>query len=106
MLPLRTAVYAEVMGVTPAKVRISSAKTRWGSCSAKGNLNFNALLMLMPKEVIDYVVVHELCHLREMNHSDRFYREIARVMPDYEERQRWLRENGAALMARAERTNP
>ena len=105
VLPERAAYYASLLGVRYGRITIRCQRTKWGSCSSRGNLNFNCLLMLAPPAVADSVVVHELCHLREMNHSDRFYREIARVMPDYEERQRWLRENGAALMARAERTN-
>ena len=100
VLPARAALYAEKMGVSYNGVTIRLQKTRWGSCSAKGNLNFNALLMLAPPEVRDSVVVHELCHLKEMNHSRRFYAEIYRVMPDYDERHAWLKEHGGALQAR------
>ncbi len=100
VLPARVALYAEKMGVSYGNVTIRLQKTRWGSCSTKGNLNFNALLMLAPPEVRDSVVVHELCHLKEMNHSRRFYAEIYRVMPDYDERHRWLKEHGAVLQAR------
>ncbi|MBR3646703.1 MAG: M48 family metallopeptidase, partial [Lachnospiraceae bacterium] len=67
---------------------------RWGSCSSKGNLNFNALLILCPEEVRDYVVVHELCHRLEMNHSKYFWAEVERVFPHYREARLWLKKNG------------
>lgn len=99
-LPARAAYFAAQMGVAFHGVTVRLQKTRWGSCSAKGNLNFNALLMLAPPEVRDSVVVHELCHLQEMNHSRRFYARVYEVMPDYDERHRWLKEHGAALQTR------
>ena len=83
-IPGRAAHYAAMMGVSYRRITIRAQKTRWGSCSAEGNLNFNCLLMLTPPEVIDSVVVHELCHLKEMNHSERFYREVYRVFPEYD----------------------
>ena len=86
------------MGVDYGQITIRSQKTRWGSCSSKGNLNFNCLLLLAPPEVLDYVVVHELCHRKEMNHSPRFWAEVARVMPDYKVRRKWLKDNGNGLM--------
>ena len=70
-----------------------------GSCSSKGNLNFNCLLMLAPPKVLDSVVVHELCHRKEMNHSKRFYAEVLRVFPDYWAQDKWLKENGNILMS-------
>ena len=69
-------------------------------CTSQGNLNFNCLLMLAPSEVLDYVVVHELCHRKEMNHSARFWAEVARVIPGYEASKKWLKDNGGALIAR------
>ena len=75
------------------------SRTGWGSCSGKGNLNFNCLLMLAPPAVQDYVVVHELCHRKEMNHSPAFWAEVAGVLPDYASHRRWLRENGNGLIA-------
>ncbi|MBR2601836.1 MAG: M48 family metallopeptidase [Clostridia bacterium] len=102
VIPERVRYYAERIGVRPKKITIRNQKTRWGSCSAGGNLNFNCLLMLAPMEVLDSVVVHELCHMKEMNHSERFYREINRVYPEYDRCHRWLKEHGAELMARME----
>ena len=99
-IPRRVNHYASVMGVSYGRITIRNQATRWGSCSAKRNLNFNCLLMLAPKEVIDSVVVHELCHLKEMNHSKRFYDEVLRVYPDYHKWHRWLKEHGGGLMAR------
>ena len=100
VIPQRVAYYAPKIGVDYGRITIRNQKTRWGSCSANGNLNFNCLLMLTPSEVIDSVVVHELCHRKEMNHSDRFYAEVLRVFPDYWKWNRWLKENGGQLMKR------
>ena len=99
-IPPRVAYYAPLVGVGYGRITIRCQRTRWGSCSSKGNLNFNCLLMLTPPEVLDSVVVHELCHRKEMNHSDRFYAEVLRVFPEYHRWDRWLREHGPALMAR------
>ena len=99
VIPERVAHYAPLVGVRCGRITIRNQRSRWGSCSAKGNLNFNCLLMLAPREVLDSVVVHELCHLKEMNHSKRFYAEVLRVFPDYPAQDRWLKDNGARLMA-------
>ena len=99
-IPQRVRKYAAIIGVTVGRITIRNQKTRWGSCSSKGNLNFNCLLMLCPEDVRDYVVVHELCHRKELNHSSRFWNEVARVMPDYAVRRKWLKDNGAALIRR------
>ena len=88
----RTKEFSEVTGWMPAGVKVNRAKTRWGSCSSKGNINFSWRLIMAPEEVIDYVVVHELAHLQEMNHSPRFWAEVASVLPDYKERQKKLKE--------------
>lgn len=101
VVPPRVAYYAEKIGVTYGRISIRCQKTRWGSCSAKGDLNFNCLLMLAPPEAMDSVIVHELCHRKEMNHSNRFYSEVLRVFPEYNKWNRWLKENGKVLMARA-----
>ena len=92
--------YADKMGVTVNRITVRSQRTRWGSCSVKGNLNFNCLLMLCPEEVQDYVVVHELCHRKEMNHSAAFWAEVEKYCPDYKFHRKWLKENGASLIAR------
>ena len=98
VIPERVKYYAPQIGVRCGRITIRNQKTRWGSCSAKGNLNFNCLLMLTPPEVIDSVVVHELCHLKEMNHSKKFYDEILRVYPDYKKWDKWLKQNGSGIM--------
>lgn len=99
-IPKRVAYYAEKIGVTYGRITIRNQKTRWGSCSSKGNLNFNCLLMLTPSEVIDSIVVHELCHRIEMNHSDRFYAEVLKAYPDYYKWNKWLKENAGKIMHR------
>lgn len=85
------------MGVSYGRVSIRDQRTRWGSCSGKGNLNFNWKLSLVPDEILDYVVVHELAHRIEMNHSANFWREVEKILPDYRERRMWLKENGGRL---------
>ena len=92
--------YAPIVGVGYGKIYIRHQKTRWGSCSSKGNLNFNCLLMLTNDDVINYVVVHELCHRLEMNHSKRFWAEVERVLPGYKPAQKWLKQNGSTVMMR------
>lgn len=99
-IPERVKYYAPIVGVNYTRITIRNQKTRWGSCSSKGGLNFNCLLMLTPPEVIDYVVVHELCHRKEMNHSKAFWAEVEKVLPDYKSAKRWLRENGGELISR------
>lgn len=91
IFPERTAYFAEKMGVTYGRITIREQKTRWGSCSQAGNLNFNWKLVLMPPEILDYVVVHELAHRKEMNHSPRFWAEVERELPDYRDRRQKLR---------------
>ena len=99
-IPGRVAYYAPKVGVTYGTITIRNQRTRWGSCSAKGNLNFNCLLCLAPPGVLDAVVVHELCHRLEMNHSKRFYEEVLRVYPDYYKDHGWLKEHGSELLGR------
>lgn len=98
VIPLRVAYYADMLGVSYGRISIRSQKTRWGSCSGKGNLNFNCLLMLVPEAVMDYVIVHELCHLFEMNHSKAFWSRVEQIVPDYKEKRRWLKEKGSELI--------
>ena len=100
VIPERVAYYAPLVGVTYGRITIRNQVSRWGSCSSKGNLNFNCLLMLTPPEVLDSVVVHELCHRKEMNHSERFYAEVLRVYPEYHKWQKWLDDHGDDIMRR------
>lgn len=96
----RVKLFAPRIGVTYNRITIRCQRTRWGSCSSKGNLNFNCLLVLLPDEIIDSVVVHELCHLKHMNHSPQFYAEITNVFPDYKRCHLWLTQNGGMYLAR------
>lgn len=99
-IPKRVKYYAEKENFVYNKITIKNLVSRWGSCSTKGNLNFNCLLMLTPDYVIDYIVVHELCHLREMNHSEKFWAEVEKIMPDYQRAKLWLKQNGGNLISR------
>ena len=96
----RVRYYAPIIGVTYGQIAIRAQHARWGSCSSKGNLNFNCLLALTPPEVLDYVVVHELCHRKELNHSARFWSQVEQILPDYKAPRKWLKENGTGLIAR------
>lgn len=95
--------HAQRMGVSYGSVTIRCQRSRWGSCSAKGNLNFNCLLALAPEEVMEYVAVHELAHRKQMNHSPLFWQEVARECPGYRDSITWLKQNGGALLARVRR---
>ncbi len=99
-IPKRVEFYAEKIGVTYNRITIRCQHTRWGSCSSKGNLNFNCLLVLLPDEIIDSVIVHELCHRKQMNHSAKFYAEIEKVYPDYKRFNAWFKQNGNKYMSR------
>lgn len=92
LIPQRVAYFAERMRVSYGRITIREQKTRWGSCSSKGNLNFNWKLVLVPPELLDYVVVHELAHRIEMNHSQQFWTVVEHEMPDYRERRKRLKE--------------
>ena len=100
IIPKKVEHYAKIVGVDYGRITIRNQRTRWGSCSSKGNLNFNCLLVLFPDEVIDYVVVHELCHRKHMDHSKAFYAEVERVFPEYKKCQKWLKENGGVYLRR------
>jgi len=93
----RVAHYANLYGFQYGRIRISSARTRWGSCSAKGTLSFTWRLIMAPLEVIDYVVVHELVHLKHRNHSRQFWGGVAAIIPTYKKHVRWLKTNGRLL---------
>ena len=100
IIPERVEYYAKLSGITYNRIFIRLQKSRLGSCSVEGNLNFNALLALMPLEVLDSVVVHELCHRRHMDHSKAFYDEVLKIFPDYKKWDKWLKQNGAAYQLR------
>lgn len=92
--------YIPMLRVTVRKVTVRAQRTRWGSCSSRGNLNFNCLLALTPDYVQRYIVVHELCHLLNMNHSPAFWAGVATIMPDYETAEDWIKEEGWKLFRR------
>lgn len=94
VLTAKTDEYAKQIGVAYTKIRIGNQKTRWGSCSSRGTISYNWRLIMMPEAIMDYVVVHELCHLKEMNHSVRFWKLVASILPDYQECREWLKKNG------------
>ncbi|MBQ5870073.1 MAG: M48 family metallopeptidase [Lachnospiraceae bacterium] len=100
IIPKKVEHYAKMVGVDYGRITIRNQRTRWGSCSSKGNLNFNCLLVSFPDEVIDYVVVHELCHRKHMDHSKAFYAEVERVFPEYKKCQKWLKEHGGVYLRR------
>ncbi len=91
VLNSKTEYYSKIMNLKYGRITITGAKTRFGSCSSKGNISYSYRLMLYPEEAIDYVVVHELAHLKEMNHSARFYSVIEGVLPDYKKRKKLLK---------------
>ena len=90
--------YARIMGTYPAGVKIKKQKTCWGSCTGRGNINFNFNLVMAPTEVIDYVIVHELCHLKRRDHSKQFWDLVKAVLPDYQSRRRWLKKYSPVLI--------
>ena len=91
ILPIKTRYYANIMGLKYGRITITGAKTRFGSCSSQGNISYSFRLMKYPDEAIDYVVVHELAHLIELNHSNRFWAIVASVFPDYKKRKKLLK---------------
>ncbi len=93
----RVDYFAPKVGVAPASIDVRELGNRWASCSTRGNLAFHWKCMLAPQTVIDYIVVHELCHLHHRDHTDAFWNEVDKVLPQYRERKEWLRKNGAGL---------
>lgn len=93
----RVAYFSPKVGVNPVSVEVREIGYRWATCTPDGRLSFHWKCMMASPKVIDYIVVHELCHLHHMDHTDAFWNEVDKVMPDYEERKTWLRKNGAAL---------
>lgn len=99
VLALRLAGWSQKLGMKSAGFSLSNARTRWGSCNGRGHLNFNWRLILCPPMVLDYVVVHELIHLRHFNHSRAFWQAVAESYPKFADARRWLKENGGEIMA-------
>lgn len=93
----RVAFYHKYTGGSYTSITIRDQKTRWGSCSSTGTLSFNYRLIFAPPKVLDYVVVHELCHLTHMNHAPAFWNMVGSVMPDYKKQKQWLKEHGQEL---------
>ena len=94
VLTAQSEEYAKQLNVSFNKIRIGNQRTRWGSCSSNGTISYNWRLILMPEAIRDYVVVHELCHLIEMNHSTRFWKLVASILPDYAVHREWLKQHG------------
>jgi predicted metal-dependent hydrolase len=92
----RIAVFNKIYGLSPNRITIRNTKSRWGSCSKKGNLNFNYRIVFLPPALADYLVVHELCHLGEFNHSPKFWNLVAKAVPDYKKLQKELRHTRSA----------
>lgn len=93
-MPSKIGFYKNQIGVKPNKITVKlRLKSRWGSCSSKGNLNFNSSLIQAPDSVIDYVIIHELAHLIELNHSPKFWNIVEKFCPDYQEAEKWLKDN-------------
>jgi predicted metal-dependent hydrolase len=93
----RTEYYASILKVNPNRITIKEQKSVWGSCSSKSNINYNWRIIMAPAKIVDYLVVHELCHLRQPNHSEAYWNLVEAILPDYKERKNWLKENGIKL---------
>lgn len=93
----RTRYYSQILKLYPENIRIKEQKSIWGSCSSKNNINFNWKLIMAPQAVLDYIVVHELCHLKHRDHSKSFWDLVEQVMPEYRLKRKWLKENGRSL---------
>ncbi len=93
----RISIYSQKLNVSPKKIKVKEQNTTWGTCSSLGNIYINYKILLAPVNIIDYVIVHELCHLKEMNHSKKFWYLVENVIPDYKLKKQWLKENGFRL---------
>ena len=100
-IPEKVRYYADILGVTYGQITVRNQKSLWASCTSKGNLSFNCLLMKTPEHIRDYVIVHELCHRMEMNHSRAFWEHVGSVIPDYKKCRQWLKEEGTILLRSA-----
>ena len=97
VLQQKVCYFQKFIGKSVGDIRIKEQKSRWGSCSAKGNLNFNWKIIMAEDDMIDYLVVHELCHRLHMNHSKEFWESVGKLIPDYKTKEKWLKENGTQL---------
>lgn len=100
IIPLKVATHSQLTSLQPVSIKIRQYRARWGSCNNRGELSFNYLLMMLPAHVIDYVIVHELCHLQHLNHSKEFWQLVARYFPNYIQAQQWIKTNQSALLWR------
>ena len=100
IIPLKVATYAQLTSLKPLRIKIRRYSSRWGSCNSRGELSFNTLLMMLPIEVINYVVVHELCHLQHLNHSKEFWQLVAQYIPHYNQATQWVKTNQSTLLWR------
>lgn len=98
IIKYRTEYYADINNLKYTKIKISNAKTRWGSCSYNGNISINWRLIMAPVEVLDYVIVHELVHLKIDNHSKDFWQNVEKIYPDYKKAKKWLKDNAHLLL--------
>ncbi len=94
----KTIRYAEIIGVSPISISVRDYKSRWGSCSSKGEITYNWRIIAAPHHIVDYVVVHELCHLKHSNHSLAYWRSVKREVPDYEVSRQWLKDQSSTLV--------
>ena len=93
----KTGRYAKTLNVEPSSVTVKEYKSRWGSCSTSGDITYNWRIIMAPHRIVDYVVIHELCHLVELNHSDKYWKQVESLVPDYRERRAWLKTNANTL---------
>lgn len=98
IIPVRCGHWSALTGLKPGSVHITSAQTRWGSCSSRSSLNFTWRLVMAPLEIVDYVVVHELVHLEIRNHSGSYWERVRSILPDYADKRRWLKDHGRELV--------
>ena len=94
---VKTQQYAKLLGVNPNSIKVRDYKSRWGSCSIKGDVSFNWKVILAPQKIVDYVIVHELAHMIQHNHSPKYWKLVARILPNHQEYRDWLKQNGSRL---------
>ena len=97
ILRTKTETYSKVIGVNPTEIRVKQYKSRWGSCNSKGVISYNWRIIMSPESIVDYLVIHELCHMIHANHSTDYWNLVGMVLPDYKSRRDWLKRNGRTL---------